>query len=172
MTPKTTSAPAAAPSVASETAKQLASLAMRTSRPSRALEIGLERPAEQPGRVGVLDQAGRGDSVPGMPTPTVPTRTGRHVRDPRPSRQSHRSSRHSRRAACRRAARATSRLPSSAMPSILVPPSRSRFSCDGRARLDVGWLLPLRLSATAARTRSCQGRPLDRLAFADIDGAL
>ena len=58
MTPNTTSAPAAAPSVASESAKQLASLAMRTSRRSSACEVAPQRPADQPGRVGVLDQAG------------------------------------------------------------------------------------------------------------------
>ena len=31
-----------------------------------------ERPADQPDRVGVLDEAGHGEIVPGMPTPTVP----------------------------------------------------------------------------------------------------
>ena len=54
-----TSAPAAAPSVASDTARQLASLASRTSRPSARSRSALERPAVQPGRVGVLDEAGR-----------------------------------------------------------------------------------------------------------------
>ena len=71
MTPKTMSAPAAAPSVASDIAKQLASLAMRTLAAETRLEIGLERLADQPRRVGVLDEAGRGAIVPGMPMPTV-----------------------------------------------------------------------------------------------------
>ena len=45
ITPKTTRASRAAPSTASESAKQLASLAMRTSRSEARLEVLLERPA-------------------------------------------------------------------------------------------------------------------------------
>ena len=52
--------PGAAPSVASDSAKQSASLARRTGR-SRALDRSCPQgPANQPGRVGVLDEAGRG----------------------------------------------------------------------------------------------------------------
>ena len=58
MTAKTTFFPAAAPSVASETARQLASLATRTSRSERLREVDLERGAVKPDGVRVLDQAG------------------------------------------------------------------------------------------------------------------
>jgi hypothetical protein len=56
ITPNTTSAPAAAPSVASDRAKQLASLARRISRCS-AFQILPQRLADQAGGIGVLDQA-------------------------------------------------------------------------------------------------------------------
>ena len=58
ITPNTTRAPAAAPSVASDSAKQLASLAKRTGRSSRRDSLR-QRRAVQPGRIGVLDQPGR-----------------------------------------------------------------------------------------------------------------
>src|SRR5215472_12898107 len=55
MMPKTVSAPAPAPSVASDKAKQLASLANLTGRPS---DIILQRVPDQPSGVGVFDKAG------------------------------------------------------------------------------------------------------------------
>ena len=58
ITPNTRRWPAPAPSLASESAKQLASFSTRTSRPSARVEVVAERPAVQLGRVGVLDQAG------------------------------------------------------------------------------------------------------------------
>jgi hypothetical protein len=73
MTPNTTSAPAAAPSTASDTARQLASLARRTSRarrPERSAPKGL--PLSQV-ELAFLTSPVAVDTVPGMPTPTVPT---------------------------------------------------------------------------------------------------
>ena len=56
--PNTVLQPAAAPSIASDRAKQLASLARRTGRASAASRSPLQRAADQPGGIGVLDQAG------------------------------------------------------------------------------------------------------------------
>ena len=80
----------------------------------RALEIAIERLADQPRRVRVLDQPGRGEMAPGMPMPTVPAGPV-SARSPRQDRGSRESSPRSRRAAPERAAAATSRVPSSAM---------------------------------------------------------
>ena len=72
MTPKTTSAPAAAPSVASDSAKQLASLANRTGRSSRRDRSSASgRPFSQV-EFEFLISPVAGEIVPGMPTPTVP----------------------------------------------------------------------------------------------------
>ena len=65
ITPKTLSHPAAAPSVASDSAKQLASLARRTGRPSAASRSRPSGLADQPGRIGVLDEAGARRERPG-----------------------------------------------------------------------------------------------------------
>ena len=59
-TPNTTRAPAPAPSVASERAKQLASLARRTGPAEARFEVAGGAAAVEPGRVRVLDQAGGG----------------------------------------------------------------------------------------------------------------
>ena len=72
ITPKTTRAPRPAPSVASESAKQFASLAKRSGRSSscsRSLSSGW--PFSQT-EFEFLTRPVAGDSVPGMPTPTVP----------------------------------------------------------------------------------------------------
>ncbi len=60
ITPNTTAAPAAAPSVASDNAKQLASLARRTGRAERLREVIGKAASVQPRGVGVLDETGRG----------------------------------------------------------------------------------------------------------------
>ena len=66
MTPNTTRYPAPAPSAASLSAKQLASFSTRTSRPSSARRVAVERVAVERDRVGVLHQAGRrADRRPG-----------------------------------------------------------------------------------------------------------
>jgi hypothetical protein len=57
-TPKTVSKSRPAPSIASERAKQLASLATRGGRARAGLEVGLQGAADEPGGVGVLDEAG------------------------------------------------------------------------------------------------------------------
>ena len=66
ITPNTMPQPAAAPSDASETAKQLASFCQPHLAAERALEVLVQRLAVQPGRVGVLDQAGGGRDRAGM----------------------------------------------------------------------------------------------------------
>jgi hypothetical protein len=71
MTPKTISAPTAAPSAASETAKQLASFASRTSRPSsetRSLCSGWPISHTE---LAFLIRPVADETVPGMPMPTV-----------------------------------------------------------------------------------------------------
>ena len=74
ITPKTTPAPAAAPSTASESAKQLASLASRTGRPSAAARSRSNgRPMSQV-ELAFLIRPVAGETVPGMPTPTLPRR--------------------------------------------------------------------------------------------------
>ncbi len=59
ITPNTTRAPAAAPSVASESAKQLASLAQRTGPAERPRQVLVDRAPDEPGRVRVLDEPAR-----------------------------------------------------------------------------------------------------------------
>src|SRR3954452_23816168 len=59
ITAQTTPASAPAPSVASETARQLASFSTRRT-PERLLDVLVERAPVEPGRVRVLDEAGRG----------------------------------------------------------------------------------------------------------------
>ena len=72
ITPKTTRAPLAAPSVASESAKQLASFAQRTARPNAfARSRSKARPLSQV-ELAFFTRPVAGESVPGMPTPTVP----------------------------------------------------------------------------------------------------
>ena len=58
-------APCAAPSVASDSAKQLASLLTRTGPAERARQIAIERMADEPHGVGVLHQPGRWRNRPG-----------------------------------------------------------------------------------------------------------
>ena len=58
MTPNTTPYPAPAPSLASLSAKQLASFSTRTSRASAGADVAVEAVAVQRDGVGVLDQAG------------------------------------------------------------------------------------------------------------------
>ena len=73
MTPNTTWAPAAAPSVASESAKQFASFMSRTGRSSRCSR---SRPSGRPlsqTELAFFTSPVWGTTVPGMPTPTVPT---------------------------------------------------------------------------------------------------
>ena len=71
ITPKTTSAPAAAPSTASESAKQFASLARRTGRPSaRARSSRSGRPFSQV-ELQFFIRPVRGEIAPGVPMPTV-----------------------------------------------------------------------------------------------------
>jgi hypothetical protein len=80
ITPNTTAAPAPAPSTASEIAKQLASLATRTGRPSRS-----ERSASSGWPISQVALAFftspvAGERAPGMPTPmqrTGPARCSR-----------------------------------------------------------------------------------------------
>jgi hypothetical protein len=71
ITPNTTAAPAAAPSVASEIAKQFASLAIRTGRPSRDERSSRSgRPISQT-ELAFLTKPVVGEIAPGIPTPTV-----------------------------------------------------------------------------------------------------
>ena len=72
ITPKTTAPSRPAPSIASESAKQLASFAMRTSRPSARER---SRSSGRPLRHTVLELRSTppaAESAPGVPTPTVP----------------------------------------------------------------------------------------------------
>jgi hypothetical protein len=72
ITPNTTGAPAAAPSLASDSAKQLASLASRTGPPrawARSRSSGWPFSTTV---FGPLDQARRRREAPGHPTPTLP----------------------------------------------------------------------------------------------------
>ena len=72
MTPKTTSAPAAAPSHASDSAKQLASFASRTLRPStRSRSSRRGRPFSHV-ELAFFTRPVAGEMAPGMPMPTVP----------------------------------------------------------------------------------------------------
>ena len=71
MTPNTTLAPAAAPSLASDRAKQLASLASRISRPSAACRsVRRGRPISQVELAFLMTPAGV--SLPGIASPTLP----------------------------------------------------------------------------------------------------
>ena len=72
MTPKTTSRPAAAPSRASETAKQSASLARRTSRPRHSSTWRWNGWPISQVELAFLITPVAGEMVPGMPMPTVP----------------------------------------------------------------------------------------------------
>ena len=70
--PKTTPFPAAAPSTASDTAKQLASLATRTSRCNTSLKsLSSGWPLIQV-ELEFLTKPVNGDTTPGIPTPTEP----------------------------------------------------------------------------------------------------
>ena len=72
MTPNTTGAPAAAPSVASDRAKQFASLAMRTGRSKAAASsLSSGRPLRQV-ELALRSSPVTGDNEPGVPMPTVP----------------------------------------------------------------------------------------------------
>jgi len=71
MTAKTTCLPAPAPSVASETARQLASFAHSHFAPQRAAQVLVERFPVQPCGVGVLHQAGFRGNGSGIPIPTL-----------------------------------------------------------------------------------------------------
>ena len=74
MTPNTTSAPDAAPSVASDSAKQFASFANRIGRPSRrGRSSQISRPFSHV-ELAFLTRPVAGEIAPGMLTPTVPTR--------------------------------------------------------------------------------------------------
>ncbi len=71
--PNTTSAPSPAPSVASDSAKQLASLLMRTSRAERRLEVALDRLAVEAHRIRRRARRPVAREIePGVPMPTVP----------------------------------------------------------------------------------------------------
>ena len=76
ITPKTTRAPAAAPSTASERAKQFASFAKRTGRP-RSPERSRSRgcPISQV-EFAFLTRPLAGERAPGIPTPTVAAASG------------------------------------------------------------------------------------------------
>jgi hypothetical protein len=71
ITPNTTDAPAAAPSLASESAKQLASLARRTGRSSRASTSWCSRRPFSHVELAFFTTPVAGEIVPGMPMPTV-----------------------------------------------------------------------------------------------------
>jgi len=72
MTPNTTCAPAAAPSVASESAKQFASFMSRTGRLSRSSRSRWSgRPLSQT-ELAFFTSPVWGTTVPGIPTPTEP----------------------------------------------------------------------------------------------------
>ena len=132
ITPNTTGSPAAAPSVASESAKQFASFASRTGRPSRVGQILRQRAAVQPRRVRVLDEAR------GWRYDTGHADADRRLADDglgarRPATRRPRSSRDSRRAASATRWRKRSRpSASSAIASIFVPP-RSMPMRTGRS---------------------------------------
>jgi hypothetical protein len=73
ITPNTQVAPAAAPSLASESAKQLASLASRTGRPSICSRSSAsERPFSHTEFAFVTSPVA-GEIAPGLPTPTMPS---------------------------------------------------------------------------------------------------
>ncbi len=75
MTPKAMAVPAAAPSVASETMKQFASLASRTGRPRAAARSRCRgRPFSQV-ELAFLTRSVAGERAPGMPTPTGAARS-------------------------------------------------------------------------------------------------
>ena len=74
ITPKTTRAPAAAPSTASDSAKQFASFAKRTGRPSSADRSWSRGWPMSQVEFAFLTRPVAGESAPGMPTPTVPRR--------------------------------------------------------------------------------------------------
>ena len=71
MTPNTMLQPAAAPSLASETAKQLASLASRTSRPSRRSRSAFSGRPFSRVELAFLTRPVAGEIAPGWATPTV-----------------------------------------------------------------------------------------------------
>ena len=70
MTPNTTLWPAPAPSTASEMAKQSASLASRTGRPSADSRSRFNRSPMRQVELAFLIKSVVGDTVPGIPTPT------------------------------------------------------------------------------------------------------
>ena len=72
ITPNTVAAPAAAPSVASDSVKQSASLAMRTSRPSRALRSSRRHSPLSQVELQLRMRPDTGEAAPGVPTPTLP----------------------------------------------------------------------------------------------------
>ena len=72
ITPNTTAAPAAAPSAASDTAKQFASLAMRTSRARRTDRSSRSGRPISHTELAFLTRPVDGARAPGIPTPTVP----------------------------------------------------------------------------------------------------
>jgi hypothetical protein len=108
-----------APSVASDNAKQFASLARRTGRPIAG--DPRQRSANQPRGVGVLNQSCGGRDRPGMPMPTLPIADGGFDRGDEFDDRAHRRAVTA--ARCGDAASLSSRPSSaSASPSILVPP--------------------------------------------------
>ncbi len=73
ITPKTTSASRPAPSTASESAKQLASFATRTSRPRERSRSPFRSCPLSQVELAFFTRPVRRESAPGMPTPTVPS---------------------------------------------------------------------------------------------------
>ena len=123
ITPNTERAPAPAPSTASDSAKQLASLASRTGAAEPGLEIALERPAVEPCRIGVLHEAAGRRQRPGHADADAAGAARRLLERAPPSRPRPRSWRRSRGAAPARDARRSARPSApSATPAILVPP--------------------------------------------------
>ncbi len=72
ITPKTTRAPAAAPPLASDSAKQLASLANRSGRPMRRERSRSKGWPFSQTEFAFLTRPVAGEMTPGMPIPTVP----------------------------------------------------------------------------------------------------
>ena len=157
MTPKTTSAPAAAPSHASDSAKQFASLASRTGRPSaRSRSCWSGRPISHV-EFAFFTRPGRGRDGPGHADADRAARPRvRLERADQPGDRPH-ACRRNRPAASRCAGRPRpGRPPSSAMPSIFVPP-RS---------------MPIRIMASSAGAVRAPRGPVPRAACYDTWMAL
>ena len=72
MTPKTLRAPAPAPSVASDRAKQSASFAIRTGRPSASARSRSRARSLSQVELALRMRPVKGDREPGVPTPILP----------------------------------------------------------------------------------------------------